>query len=40
MFRAPRQSTFVLYKGNQQVWFSVAETRYDIIEENLEKAFE
>jgi thiol-disulfide isomerase/thioredoxin len=40
MFRAPRQSTFVLYKGNEQVWFSVAETRYDVIEENLEKAFE
>ena len=39
MFRAPRQSTFVLFKGTEQLWFSVAETRYDVIEENLEKAF-
>ena len=26
-FRAPRQSTLLLYKGSEQVWFSVAETR-------------
>ena len=26
-FKAPRQSTLVLFKGRQQVWFSVAETR-------------
>lgn len=25
-FRAPRQSTLLLYKGNEQLWFSVAET--------------
>jgi len=39
LFRAPRQSTFVLFKGKEQLWFSVAETRYEVIEENLEKAF-
>lgn len=38
-FRAPRQSTLVLYQGNQQLWFSVAETRYDEIAKNLDKAF-
>lgn len=26
-FKAPRQSTLVLFKGDRQVWFSVAETR-------------
>lgn len=25
-FRAPRQSTLILYRGGEQVWFSVAET--------------
>ena len=30
-FRAPRQSTFALYRGHNQVWFSVAEVRPDII---------
>jgi len=25
-FRAPRQSTLLLYKGSEQLWFSVAET--------------
>lgn len=26
-FKAPRQSTFILFKGEEQVWFAVAETR-------------
>ena len=34
-FRAPRQSTLVLYRGEQQVWFSVAETRENVIFEEL-----
>jgi len=25
-FRAPRQSTLILYRGGERVWFSVAET--------------
>ena len=34
-FRAPRQSTLVLYRGEEQVWFSVAETRENVIFEEL-----
>ncbi|MFN2327915.1 MAG: thioredoxin family protein [Chromatocurvus sp.] len=30
-FRAPRQSTFLLYRGDEQLWFSVAETDPDEI---------
>lgn len=30
-FRAPRQSTLLLYKGGEQLWFSVAETRESVI---------
>ncbi|MBD1390395.1 thioredoxin family protein [Neiella sp. HB171785] len=30
-FKAPRQSTLVLMKGEQRLWFSVAETREDKI---------
>ena len=30
-FRAPRQSTLILFSGEEQVWFSVAETRRDEI---------
>ena len=30
-FKIPRQSTMLLFKGKQQVWFSVAETRYQVI---------
>jgi len=30
-FRAPRQSTLILYRGEEQVWFSVAETRAEVI---------
>ncbi len=37
-FRAPRQSTLLLYKGEQQFWYSVAETRADVIAVELDKA--
>jgi len=37
-FRAPRQSTLLLYKGNEQVWFSVAESRQEVIAAELDKA--
>jgi thiol-disulfide isomerase/thioredoxin len=37
-FRAPRQSTLYLYKGEEQVWFSVAETDPDTIVGEIEKA--
>lgn len=30
-FKAPRQSTLLLFDGTEQVWFSVAETRQDKI---------
>lgn len=30
-FRAPRQSTLLIYKGKKQLWFSVAETNKDKI---------
>ncbi|MFU8814790.1 MAG: thioredoxin family protein, partial [Pseudomonadales bacterium] len=29
--RAPRQSTLFLYKGSEQLWFSVAETREEVV---------
>lgn len=35
-FKAPRQSTLVLYSGNEQVWFSVAETREEVIVDAIE----
>ena len=38
-FRAPRQSTLLLYAGETQFWFSVAETRAEIIAAELDKAF-
>lgn len=38
-FRAPRQSTLVLYKGSRQLWFSVAETREEQIFQALDAAF-
>jgi thioredoxin 1 len=28
-FGAPRQSTFILYRGEERVWFAVAETRQE-----------
>ncbi|WKD50454.1 thioredoxin family protein [Microbulbifer spongiae] len=34
-FRAPRQSTLLLYRGTEQVWFSVAETRPDVIRQKI-----
>lgn len=34
-FRAPRQSTLILFNGEEQVWFSVAETRKEKIYEAL-----
>lgn len=37
-FRAPRQSTLYLYKGEEQVWFSVAETSADVITGEIAKA--
>jgi thiol-disulfide isomerase/thioredoxin len=37
--RAPRQSTVLLFKGNEQYWYSVAETRYEVFEQELNKAF-
>lgn len=30
-FRAPRQSTLILYRGTEQLWYSVAETRNEVI---------
>lgn len=37
-FQAPRQSTLILYRGKQRVWFSVAETSPDVIFKELNKA--
>lgn len=37
-FRAPRQSTFILYRGTERVWFSVAETDVEVIFAELNKA--
>lgn len=37
-FRAPRQSTLLIYKVKEQFWFSVAETRPDVIAAELDKA--
>lgn len=39
-FRAPRQSTLLLYVGDEQYWFSVAETRSKVIARELNKALE
>lgn len=39
-FRAPRQSTLYLYKGEEQVWFSVAETSADVITGEIVKALD
>lgn len=36
--RAPRQSTLLLFRGEQQFWYSVAETRKDIIFEAINRA--
>jgi thioredoxin 1 len=37
-FRAPRQATLLLYSGQDQFWYSVAETRSDVIVAELDKA--
>ncbi|MDQ3388121.1 MAG: thioredoxin family protein [Gemmatimonadota bacterium] len=37
-FRAPRQSTLILYHGDERVWFSVAETRPEVVIRELMKA--
>ncbi|EJI1277642.1 thioredoxin family protein [Vibrio vulnificus] len=37
-FRAPRQSTLLLYKGKEQLWFSVAETSKSKIFAQFQKA--
>lgn len=34
-FRAPRQSTMILFRGTEQLWFAVAETRSAKINEQL-----
>jgi thioredoxin 1 len=39
LFRAPRQSTLLLYSGDKQFWYSVAETRPEVIGAELDKAF-
>lgn len=36
--RAPRQSTLLLYKGETQFWYSVAETRENVIFEAINRA--
>jgi len=37
-FKAPRQSTLLLFRGTEQVWFAVAETRQDVIFQALDDA--
>ncbi len=37
-FRAPRQSTLLLYRGEEQIWFSVAETRAEKVFEAIDSA--
>jgi thiol-disulfide isomerase/thioredoxin len=37
-FRAPRQSTLILFDGTEQLWFSVAETRKNEIFKALDAA--
>lgn len=37
-FRAPRQSTLILFRGHQELWFSIAETREDVIFDTLNRA--
>jgi len=36
--RAPKQSTLLLYKGQEQFWYSVGENRYEVIETEINKA--
>lgn len=37
-FRAPRQSTLILYRGTERRWFGVAETRPSVVFAELNKA--
>ncbi|MGF1669926.1 MAG: thioredoxin domain-containing protein [Balneolaceae bacterium] len=37
--RAPRQSTLLVFQGENQFWYSVAETRYEVIAREMDKAF-
>jgi thioredoxin 1 len=37
-YGAPRQSTLILFRGTERIWFSVAETRPDVIFAELNKA--
>jgi thioredoxin 1 len=37
-FGAPRQSTLILYRGTERLWFGVAETRPSVIFEELNRA--
>lgn len=37
-FRAPRQSTLILYRGKERIWFGVAETRPAVIFAELNRA--
>jgi thioredoxin 1 len=37
-FSAPRQSTLILYRGTERIWFSVAETRADVVFGELNRA--
>lgn len=37
-FRVPRQSTLLIFKGAEQFWFSVAESRSEVIAAELDKA--
>lgn len=39
-FEAPRQSTLILYRGDERLWFSVAETNRDVIFSRLLEAAE
>lgn len=37
-FAAPRQSTLILYRGDERIWFSVAESRREVIFAELNRA--
>ena len=37
-FKAPRQSTLLVYKGTDQQWFAVAENRYELDKQVIESA--
>jgi len=39
-FSAPRQSTLILYHGEEQIWFSVAETSREAIFAQIDEALE